>query len=80
MTTEEFNQYDSLSESDKQQYKTLKSLHLSWNHKQLMCKITTDKKLAEHLIEEGDDNSEPEFMGSIEQRQSLIKSIIVFFK
>lgn len=36
--------------------------------------------LAEHLIEQGDDNSEPEFMGKIEPRQSLIKSIIYFFK
>lgn len=80
MTTEELNQYDSLSESDKQQYKTLKSLHRSWNHEQLMCRITIDKKIAEHLMEQGDDNSEPEYMGIIEPRQSLIKSIIDFFK
>ena len=80
MKTEDISQYNTLSESDKQQYIALKTQHPGWNHEQLMCKITTDKKLAEHLIEQGDDNSETEFMGRIEPRSSLIKSIIDFFK
>ena len=80
MKTEDISQYNTLSESDKQQYITLESQHPGWNHKQLMCRITVDKKLEEHLIDQGDDKSGTEFMGNIEQRQSLLESIIDIFK
>lgn len=80
MTIEELNQYDALNESSKKLYKDIMTNHPGWNHKQLMCRITVDKKLDEHLIDYGDDKSETEFMGNIEQRQSLFGSIIDIFK
>lgn len=55
MKTEDISQYNTLSESDKQQYIALKTLHPGWNHKQLMCRITVDKKFDEHLIDQGDE-------------------------
>ena len=67
MTIEELNQYDALNESSKKLYKDIMTNHPGWNHEQLMCKITTDKKLDEHLIDQGDDKPETEFMGNIEQ-------------
>ena len=45
-----------------------------------MCRIEVYKKLDKHVINPVDDKSETEFMGSIEQRQSLLESIIDVFK
>ena len=69
MTTEELNQYDSLSESDKQQYITLKSLHPDWNHEQLMCKFTFNNQFDYTYIEQ--DKSATVFMGDIACDESL---------
>lgn len=80
MKTEDISQYNTLSESDKQQYIALKTQHPGWNHKQLMCRIEVYKKLDKHVINPVDDKSETEFMGSIVQRQFLIESIIDVFK
>ena len=71
MTTEELNQYDSLSESDKQQYKMLKSLHPDWNHEQLMCKFTFNNQFDYTYIEQDKDKSATVFMGDIACDESL---------
>lgn len=80
MTREELNQYNALSESDKQQYKTFKSRHPNWNHKQLMTRIAFDK----HLYEYDDRNVVMRGLGfdiansenlSEAQKNELIKSV-----
>lgn len=72
MTTEELNQYDSLSESDKQQYKTLKSLHPDWNHKQLMAQFILGRNVAMRGF--GFDLANSENL-SEDQKNELIKSV-----
>lgn len=53
MTTEEFNQYNSLSENDKSLYQRVKSMHPEWSHKQIMMKIALDHAVESHLVSGG---------------------------
>lgn len=83
MTREDLDEYDGLSELDKQQYKTIKSQHPDWSHRQIMVCLSFKLEADKMQI----DSEEPleeilakPLVGCIDMRELVFEKIKDMFK